>query len=150
MESFRQPSGHAVLDLVRQADDCLGHAAAANSANERFAAAHLGALRAGAAVLAARAQPPGPRRTRPRSRGPRNVWEVLPQVAPELSEWAAFFGAKAGKRAAAQASIRGAVTDREADDLLRSADTFLGAVCGVLGLPFQAPVCRSSAALAVN
>ena len=41
---------------------------------------------------------------------PRNVWAVLPQVAPELAEWAAFFAAGAGKRAAAEAGLTRAVS----------------------------------------
>ena len=46
---------------------------------------------------------------RPPSR-PRSVWVLLPQVAPELAEWAAFFAAGAGKRAAAEAGLSRAVT----------------------------------------
>ncbi|RIQ19524.1 SAV_6107 family HEPN domain-containing protein, partial [Jiangella rhizosphaerae] len=93
------------------------------------------------AVLAAKARPAEAGRGRGRrGNGPRNVWELLPGVAPELAEWAAFFGANAGKRAAAQAGLPGAVTPREADDLLREADTFLGLVCVMLGLPYQEPL----------
>ncbi|NEE04233.1 hypothetical protein G1H10_29095 [Phytoactinopolyspora halotolerans] len=137
--------GHATLDLVDQARSCLAEAATAGTANERFAAAHLGALRAAAAVLAARAHPVSRRSSRSgagrrRGHGPRNVWELLPTVAPELSEWAAFFSANSGKRAAAQAGLRGAASAREADDLVRDADTFLGEVCILLGLPYQEPI----------
>ena len=35
---------------------------------------------------------------------PRNVWNVLTAGAPKLDEWAAFFAAGAGKRAAAEAA----------------------------------------------
>src|SRR5690349_20914631 len=52
----------------------------------RYATAHLAALRAAAAVLAARARPVPARRGRLT-----NVWVLLTMVAPELSEWAAFF-----------------------------------------------------------
>jgi hypothetical protein len=69
---------------------------------ERYASAHLAALRAAAAVLAVRTQPDVKRR------GPRSAWAMLPVVAPELSEWAAFFAAGAGKRAAAEAGRGGA------------------------------------------
>lgn len=150
MHHSRPPTGHAVLDLIRQAEDCLTEAAVAGSANERFASAHLSALRAGAAVLAARSQPASGPRGRRRSRGPRNVWELLPEIAPGLAEWAAHFAAFSDKRSAAQAGVRGAVTEREADDLLRSADQFLGEVCLVLGLPFQAALSGSAAALLVS
>ncbi|NDL56339.1 hypothetical protein F7O44_04555 [Phytoactinopolyspora sp. XMNu-373] len=136
--------GHATLDLVDQARSCLAEAATASTVNDRFAAAHLGALRAAAAVLAARAHPAA-RRTRNgsgrrRGHGPRNVWELLPAVAPELTEWAAFFAAKAGQRAAALAGLPAAVSPREADDLMRETETFLGVVCVLLGLPYREPV----------
>ena len=61
----------------------------------------------------------------------RNAWVLLAEVAPEFAEWAAFFSAGAAKRAAAEAGSRRAVTEREADDLVRDADRFLGAGRGV-------------------
>jgi hypothetical protein len=107
---------------------------AALSADEpapRYAHAHLAALRAAAAVLAARARP------RRRGGGVRSVWVLLAEVAPELGEWAVFFAAGAGKRAAAEAGLPGAVTEREADDLLRDAQTFLALVARSLGATVQ-------------
>jgi hypothetical protein len=65
------------------------------------------------------------------------VWVVLPQVAPDLSEWAAFFAAGASKRAAAEAGLRGVVSSREADDLLRDASLFVELVEATLGVPHQ-------------
>jgi hypothetical protein len=62
---------------------------------------------------------------------------LLAQVAPELAEWAAFFAAGAGKRAAAEAGLSRAVTAREADDLLRDAETYLALVETTLGLTHQ-------------
>jgi hypothetical protein len=62
---------------------------------------------------------------------------VLPEVAPELGEWAAFFAAGAGKRAAAEAGLPTAVTMRDGDDLLRDAASFLALVEATLGLPHQ-------------
>lgn len=128
----RRPPG----ELLAAARHGLAEAAAAPRPAERYALAHLAALRAAAAVLAVRARPAAPgqgRRGRPAS-----VWRLLAGTAPELSEWAAFFAAGAGKRAAAEAGIPGAVTPREADDLLRDAETFLAAVTGSLGRPHQA------------
>ena len=61
---------------------------------------------------------------------------VLPQIAPQLGEWAAFFAAGARKRAAAEAGLD-IVSHREADDLVRDADTFLVRVCEVLDVPHQ-------------
>ena len=95
----------------------------------RYATAHLAALRAAAAVLAARARPVPSRRSRLT-----NVWVLLTMVAPELSEWAAFFAASAGKRAAAEAGIPRVVSQREADDLTRLAGSFVSVVELALGL----------------
>lgn len=98
----------------------------------RYAAAHLSALRAAAAMLAARAQPAPTRRNRVTS-----VWTLLLMVAPELREWATYFAAGASKRAAAQAGIPRVVTTREADDLLRAAEQFVAVVEVALGLSHQ-------------
>ena len=95
----------------------------------RYATAHLAALRAAAAVLAARARPAPGRRGRLTS-----VWVLLTLVAPELSEWAEYFAASAAKRAAAEAGILRVVTPRQADDLLRAAETFVSVVELALGL----------------
>jgi hypothetical protein len=131
---YRPPSASpAALDLLATARRGLAEAMLACRHHERYAAAHLAALRTAAAVLAARARPlDGTARRRPRS-----AWALLPDVAPELTEWAAFFAAGAGKRAAAEAGLVGAVTAREADDLLRDAETFLALVETTLGLPHQ-------------
>lgn len=103
----------------------------------RYAHAHVAALRAAAALLAARAQPAGPRRGRTAQR---NAWVLLAEVAPEFREWAAFFAAGAAKRAAAEAGSSRAVSEREADDLVRDADRFLGLVETSLGLDRHVPV----------
>ena len=91
-------------------------------------------LRAAAAVLAARAHASDPRERR---RRPTSAWVLLTAVAPEFGEWAAFFAAGAGKRAAAEAGLTRAVNPREADDLLRDAQTFLALVETTLGLDHQ-------------
>ncbi|MDT0381054.1 SAV_6107 family HEPN domain-containing protein [Streptomyces sp. DSM 42041] len=112
----------AALDLLAQAQHGLDEAAEMPTANERFATAHLAALRTAAAVLAVRGRPePAPRRrTRIRS-----AWEVLPEAAPELTEWSALFAAGAQRRARAEAGIQGAASWRDADDLVREAGVFL-------------------------
>lgn len=99
----------------------------------RFVGAHLAALRAAAAIVAARSEPG----STARRRKPRSVWELLPRVEPALSEWAAFFAAGAGKRAAAEAGLPRAVSHAEADDLLRDAETFLTMAGDALGMPAQ-------------
>lgn len=130
----RARRGVAVDDLLALARRGLAEAATTASAPERYAAAHLAALRSAAAVLAARARPDG---ASGRRRGPRSVWALLPAVVPAFTEWAAFFAAGAGKRAAAEAGLPGAVSRRDADDLLRDAETFLGLVEALLGLAHQ-------------
>ena len=103
---------------------------------QRYACAHVAALRATAALLAARARPVlTPRRGRQK-----NAWVLLAEVAPELAEWAAFFSAGAAKRAAAESGSRRAVTEREADDLVRDADRFLGLVEESLGMTRHVPL----------
>jgi hypothetical protein len=122
-------------DLLAGSARELLAAGAADDPETRYARAHLAALRASAAVLAARAgaRPGQPRR----SARVRSAWVLLAEVAPELAEWAAFFAAGAGKRAAAEAGLRGVVTAREADDLVREAETFLALVARALGVAHQ-------------
>ncbi|MDQ1695092.1 MAG: hypothetical protein QOJ03_445 [Frankiaceae bacterium] len=117
------------LRLLATSRSALREAARAESPGERYATAHLAALRAAAAVLAARARPSDARARRPTS-----AWVLLAGIAPELGEWAAYFAAGADKRAAALAGLRTAVTAREADDLLRDSRTFLALVETTLGL----------------
>jgi len=116
-------------DLMASARRSLTEASLATTAGERYAAAHLAALRAAAAVLATASRPA--KRARVRS-----VWVVLPGVAPEFAEWAEFFAAGASKRAAAEAGLS-CVSHREADDLVRSADGFVARVAQYLGIPHQ-------------
>ena len=122
------PSALALLESARHG---LADAAGTTDPGGKYVAAHLAALRAAAAVVTARAEPGKSRR---RS-APRSVWELLPRVEPALSEWAAFFAAGAGKRAAAEAGLSRSVSASEADDLLRDAETFLSLAESVLGVP---------------
>lgn len=123
------------VELLFLARRGLVEAAAAASPAQRYATAHLAALRAAAAVLAMRAQPVhGRRRTRVTS-----AWLLLIKVAPELGEWAGFFAAGAARRSAAEAGIA-KVSTREADDLVRAAAQFIDTVQISLGLSAQPPV----------
>jgi len=54
-------------------------------------------------------------------------------VAPEFSEWAAFFAAGSAKRQAAEAGIHRLVSAREADDMVRQVAAFLELVDSALG-----------------
>lgn len=117
------------LSLLRTARQGLAEADAESDPGTRYICAHLAALRAAAAIVAARGEPgSGSRRRRPRS-----VWELLPQVEPALAEWAAFFAASAAKRAAAEAGLPRAATADEAENLLRDASTFLAVAERALG-----------------
>jgi hypothetical protein len=118
-------SSPAAVELLAQAQAGLEEASVLESANERFATAHLAALRTAAAVLAARGGPrEGASGVRRRSRI-RSAWEVLPEVAPELTEWCALFAAQASRRARAEAGIKGAASMRDAEGLIRDAAMFL-------------------------
>ncbi|MGY0487037.1 SAV_6107 family HEPN domain-containing protein [Streptomyces sp. WG-D5] len=112
----------AALDLLAQARAGLDEASVLETANERYATAHLAALRTAAAVLAARGRPESTPKRRAKIR---SAWEVLPEIAPELTEWGALFASGATKRARAEAGIRGAATARDADDLVRDVAMFL-------------------------
>ncbi|MEV5507056.1 SAV_6107 family HEPN domain-containing protein [Streptomyces orinoci] len=119
--STTAPAPPAALDLLLQARLGLEEAASLTAPHERYATAHLAALRAAAAVLAVRARPEPPGRRR----RIRSAWELLPEVAPELAEWSALFASGAQRRARAEAGIPTAAGQREADDLLRQAGMFL-------------------------
>lgn len=115
----------APTDLLIAARRGLLEATLADTPAARYAAAHLAALRAAAAVLAARARPSV------RRSGPRSVWLLLPRIAPELTEWAQFFAAGSAKRSLAGAGVA-VVSVREADDLLRDAQAFCDLVSAMV------------------
>lgn len=115
------PPSRSVVQLLGAARDELRAAQEADDPAERFRSAHLGALRAAAAVLALRA------RAR-RSSRPTDAWSLLTSVAPEYGEWAAFFAAHSTTRSVIEAGVRGRVSLREADDMVRQADLFLALV----------------------
>jgi len=119
------PIPQAARDLLADASRGLGRSIRSNDAADRYAAAHLAALRAAAAVLAARARPVRGRRG--------SVWELISRVAPEFSEWAAFFAAGSAKRQAAEAGLHRTVSPREADDMVRQVAAFLELVEDALG-----------------
>jgi hypothetical protein len=127
------------FDLIEGSRRALTRAALAPTAHERYASAHLAALRAAAAVIATVA-PEGPRGR------VRSAWVVLRETCPPLAEWADFFAAGAQLRAAAEAGIP-CVSSRAADDLVREAESFLSRVCEVLELAHQPAVGQQALAL---
>ncbi|WP_208106293.1 SAV_6107 family HEPN domain-containing protein [Streptomyces sp. GC420] len=130
----------AALELLAQARRGIEEAAVMETANERYATAHLAALRTAAAVLAVRGRPETSPRRRQRIR---SAWEVLPEIAPELAEWSALFAAGAQRRARAEAGIAGAAGWRDADDLVRDAGMFLRLVERMLALQPALPQPRA-------
>src|ERR1700751_5604853 len=88
------PVSPTVLSILQSARRGLSEAADETSPGARYVTAHLAALRAAAAVVAARGEP------KTRRRKPHSVWDLLPQGEPALTEWAAYFAAGADKRAA--------------------------------------------------
>ena len=120
------PPSATVMELLDRAQASLLYASQTDQVGERYVLAHLAGLRAAAAVLAARTTPA-------RSSRPRSVWEVLPTLAPELTEWAVFFAASARQRAAVERGDR-VLPAREADDLVRQAEA-IEVVQDALGVP---------------
>lgn len=145
----------AGLELLDRATASLLAACHAQTTTDRYVHAYLGALRAGAALLVARrtrraglGRHPG-QGAGAGSNGPGDgrvvqVWESLRAAAPEFGEWADYLEQVGLRRAEIEA---GAVppSTREADDLLRGAETFLGLIRAALGLPME----RIEPALAV-
>ncbi|HEX4834230.1 MAG TPA: SAV_6107 family HEPN domain-containing protein [Trebonia sp.] len=123
----------SAASLLGQARRGLAEAGAEADPGTRYICAHLAALRAAAAIVAARSGP----ESSSRRRRPRSVWELLPLADPTLSEWAAFFAASAAKRAAAEAGLPRAATAREAEELMRDVETFLRIVESALGVHGQ-------------
>jgi hypothetical protein len=130
---------------LRRAAESLSEAVGSRDVAERYACAHVAALRAAAALLASRARPAPARR-----RQQKNAWVLLTEVAPELGEWATFFASGAAKRAAAESGSTRAVSEREADDLVRDADRFLAVVEQALGLTPHVPLGDQLAARAAG
>lgn len=120
----RRQRRSAAPGLLADAGRGLGQAMRAGTPTDRYAAAHLAALRAAAAVLETRVAPR-------RSAG-RSVWDLLPRAAPELRQWAEYFAAGSSTRRAAEAGLTTMVSAREADDMVRQAATFLDLVEGTL------------------
>ncbi len=104
--------------LLREARAGIVEAQHETDPAQRYATAYLAALRAAAALLALRGRP-----HRGRAR-PASAWVLLADLAPEMGEWADFFAAGSARRAAILAGSTRGVTQRGADDLVRSAAIF--------------------------
>ncbi|GAA2391660.1 hypothetical protein Cme02nite_13200 [Catellatospora methionotrophica] len=124
------------IELIVLARRGLAEARETESHAQRYATAHLAALRAAAAVIAARALPAPARRRQITS-----VWVLLAMVAPEMSAWSSLFSSGAAKRSAAEAGIA-RVTAMEADTLLMQAVHFTDEVQEALDLAIQPALAR--------
>ncbi len=114
------------LELIERAEAELVAATFSQEPDARFRHAHLAALRTGAAVLAVRGRPTG--------RGlPRSVWGLLPRVAPELADTAAFFASGASAREAIEAGLQTVVGEDRADAVLAAAEDFLTEARALIG-----------------
>ena len=80
-----------VLSMLQSARRGLAEAADESAPGARYVTAHLAALRAAAAVVAARGEP------RSRRRKPHSVWELLPQVEPALTRVGRLFRGRSGQ-----------------------------------------------------
>jgi hypothetical protein len=115
------------LALLEQSRQCLAEAYAAELAAARLVASQDAAMRAAAALVA-----------RTGRAGPQDLWPLLARHAPELGEWADYFALAAVRREEVESrALR--VPVREADDLLRAAETFVGLVTSALGMPCREP-----------
>jgi len=122
------------LALLEQSRQSLAEAYAAELATARFVASQDASMRAAAALVARQGRT-----------GPQDLWPLLAVHAPELGEWADFFALAAVRRQEVEAHSR-RVSVREADDLLRAAETFVGHVTSALGMPSAEPVVHRLAA----
>lgn len=109
--------------LVRAAAE-LAAARSEPDPAQRFVRAHLAALRAGAAVLAGRAN------AMPRGR-PRAVWELVRREFPELGAWTAYFASGAALRAAVESGREPEISTVQADHVLTMAELFIEVIEGL-------------------
>lgn len=117
-EARTAPVPPASAQLLRRADAELLAARFTADPDDQFVHAHLAALRAAAALVAARERP-APRR------GPRAVWDLLARTAPELAPWTSYFASGASLRADIEAGVAGAVDARRSGELLAAAEDFV-------------------------
>jgi hypothetical protein len=115
----RPPAPQAAVTLLAQAQRGLAEARAEKDPAERFISAYLSALRAGAAVLAARGRP-----HRGRAK-PASVWTLLESAAPELKEWALYFAGHSATQAAAQSGITRGLDEAAAEELVQRGGQFV-------------------------
>lgn len=121
------------LKLVESARQRLAAGRHDTSAADRYVAAYMAALRAAAAVIAARPKQDDPGRRR----RPQNIWELLPRAEPALGRWAAHFSAVAAARGPVRFGRTRPVSRRQADRLFGDAEAFVSLAEGALSVIVQ-------------
>jgi hypothetical protein len=109
------------LKLVESARQKLAAGKRDTSAVDRYVAAYMAALRAAAAVIAAKPK----QGDLGRRRRPQNIWELLPRAEPALGRWAAHFSAVAAARGPVRFGRIWPVSRRQADMLFGDAEAFV-------------------------
>lgn len=113
------PAAPAAAPLLAQAHRGVRAARGESDLVERFTGAYLSALRAAAAVLAARGRP-----HRGRAK-PESTWSLLATTAPELAGWAAYFEGFSARHAAVQSGASRRADEESTGELLQRAGEFL-------------------------
>lgn len=127
-ESFepRRPAPPEAASLLTQAGQGLAEVGRESTAVGRFVAAYASALRAGAAILAAKGRP------HRRAAKPQSTWTLLAEAAPEVRQWAEYFAAHSTTHAAAQAGITRRVSAESAEELRRRTADFVALAARVV------------------
>lgn len=120
------PLAAGVGEHLADARRCLAAAMATTDVAERYASAHLGALRGAAAVLACYPRPTV------RTLRHASAWVLLERVAPHYGEWAAYFADGSAKRKAAEAGITRLISAADADEMVHQTAAFLDVIDGSL------------------
>ncbi|MBO3143019.1 SAV_6107 family HEPN domain-containing protein [Dermatophilus congolensis] len=117
-------SNTAALDLLAKAHSICTQALNAQTASERYVDAHLAALRAAGAIVAAKLGTPAPR----------GAWAAVAELAPELSDWSIYFARATTRRQRIESGLW-EPSDDEAASFVEASKTFVDLTAAVLGVP---------------
>ncbi len=115
------PDSAQARSMLRRADALCAEAGLAETAEERFRASYLAALRAAGAVILLSVP-------RSRRRRPRSAWAMLAAEGSPWDDWAARIAPYSTRRAIVDAGSARPVTEAEADALFVLAGEFVDAV----------------------
>ncbi|MDQ6937963.1 MAG: SAV_6107 family HEPN domain-containing protein [Actinomycetota bacterium] len=114
----RAPGAGRARLALEQSRAILADARREAHPGDRYRLAHLAALRAAAALLSVHPD------EAPSRRAPQSAWALIGRRVPRFADWAAYLGAGAATRAAAEAGIADAVSDGQAAELLDAVELF--------------------------